>query len=594
MEKVLVANRGEIAVRVVRACRDAGLRSVAVYAEQDRDAPFVRLADEAYALGGATAAATYLAPGRLIEIAARAKADAVHPGYGFLSENHGFAQAVIDTGLTWIGPSPEAIWLLGDKVSARAVARRVRAPLAPGTGQPVADAAEVQEFARRHGLPVAIKAAHGGGGRGLKVVREFDQIAGFLESARREAAAAFGNGDCFVEVYLDRARHVETQCLGDAHGNIAVVSTRDCTIQRRHQKLLEEAPAPFLSDGQLATLHGASAAILTAAGYIGAGTCEFLLSPDGAIYFLEVNTRLQVEHPVSEEVTGIDLVLEQFRIASGEPLGFTGPVPPDRHSLEFRLNGEDPGRNFMPAPGTVTRWRMPSGPGVRVDAGVEEGTVVDGAFDSLLAKIVVTGASRPQALARARRALAECEIGGLPTTLEAHRRLVDCPQFAGTEPDAFTVHTRWLESELSGQIEPWTEDATVAPASAGRRSYTVEVDGRRVEVVLPPALSGIPDRHHRAPVPAAAIRRGTRNGGRRNADLVSSDHPALRSPLTGTVVQVAVSEGDVVRAGDVLFVIEAMKMEQQVTAHRAGVIRGLAVVTGASVTQGSLLCEVHA
>lgn len=591
MEKVLVANRGEIAVRVMRACRDAGLRSVAVYADQDRDAPFVRLADEAYALSGTTAATTYLDPGRLLDIAGRAKVDSVHPGYGFLSENHDFARAVIDSGLTWIGPPPEAISLLGDKVTARGVARRVGAPLVPGTGRSVSDAAEVQAFASRHGLPLAIKAAHGGGGRGLKVVREFGQIAEFLESASREAAAAFGTGNCFVERYLDRARHIETQCLADAHGHVVVVSTRDCTIQRRHQKLLEEAPAPFLSDKQLEVLRSTSKAILAEAGYVGAGTCEFLLAPDGLISFLEVNTRLQVEHPVSEEITGIDLVLEQFRIAAGEPLGFTDPVPAHGHSIEFRINCEDPGRNYLPVPGTVTRWRMPAGPGIRVDSGVEEGTSVDGSFDSLLAKIVVTGCDRPQALARSRRALAECEIDGLPTTLGLHRQLVDCPEFTAERAAGFTVHARWLESGFRGQIDPWDGTTAAMPASADRHSFTVEVDGRRVVVALPhapgPAWSsgGRPATSPRAPV---GSRRSRHRGG------ASADDPDLTSPLTGTVVKVAVSQGDRVRAGDVLFVIEAMKMEQPVPAHREGVIRRVAVSEGTNVTQGTLLCEVDA
>jgi len=594
MDKVLVANRGEIAVRVIRACRDAGLRSVAVYADQDRDAAFVRLADEAYGLGGTTAAGTYLDPGRVLEIASRAKADAIHPGYGFLSENHDFARAVIEAGLTWIGPPPEAIRLLGDKVAARDVARRVGAPLAPGTSQPVAGVAEVEAFARRHGLPLAIKAAHGGGGRGLKVVREFGEIAELLESAAREAVSAFGSGDCFVERYLDRARHVETQCLADAHGNVAVVSTRDCTLQRRYQKLVEEAPAPFLSDSQRETLIATSKAILAEAGYVGAGTCEFLLAPDGLISFLEVNTRLQVEHPVTEEVTGVDLVLEQFRIAAGEPLGWTDPVPARGHSFEFRINGEDPGRNYLPAPGTVTRWRMPAGPGVRVDAGVEEGTVVDGAFDSLLAKIVVTGADRQQALARARRALAECEVDGLPTTLELHRMLVACPEFTATDAARFAVHTRWLESDFRGQLEPWAGSAASPSATADRHSFAVEVDGRRVVVALPRVLSETYNGHQAPVLMSQGKMPQGKQRGNRGRGLAAADDPALGSPLTGTIVKVAVSEGDVVQAGDVLFVIEAMKMEQPVAAHRAGVVRRVTVTKGATVNQGAVLCEVEA
>ncbi|MGP4088693.1 acetyl-CoA carboxylase biotin carboxylase subunit, partial [Streptomyces sp. KR55] len=459
MEKVLVANRGEIAVRVIRACRDAGLRSVAVYADQDRDAPHARLADEAYGLHGSTAADTYLDVGRILAVAAECGADAIHPGYGFLSEDAGFARAVRAANLTWIGPPPEAIEQLGDKVAAREIARRVRAPLAPGTDRPVAGPDEVLDFAREHGLPLAIKAANGGGGRGLKVARTLEEIPQLLESAAREAAAAFGRGDCFVEKYLDRARHVETQCLADSHGNVVVVSTRDCSVQRRHQKLVEEAPAPFLTPEQEETLRAASKAVLAEAGYVGAGTCEFLLGEDGTLSFLEVNTRLQVEHPVTEEITGIDLVQEQFRIAAGEPLGFTDPVDRRGHSVEFRINGEDVGRGFLPTPGTVTRWRTPAGPGIRVDTGIEEGAVVDGAFDSMLAKLIVTGADRGQALARARRALGEFEVDGVPTTLPLFRALLDSPEFTASDPAlGLAVHTRWLESEAALRIDPWEGD----------------------------------------------------------------------------------------------------------------------------------------
>jgi acetyl-CoA/propionyl-CoA carboxylase biotin carboxyl carrier protein len=582
MTKVLVANRGEIAVRVIRAAKDAGLGTVAVYADPDRMSLFASLADEAYALGGATPAESYLDVAKIIAVAARSGADAVHPGYGFLAENAEFARAVTDAGLIWIGPPPAAIENLGDKVAARHIAERVGAPLVPGTSDPVADAAEVVAFAQQHGLPVAIKAAFGGGGRGLKVAREMDEIAELFESATREAVSAFGRGECFVERYLDRPRHVETQCLADSHGNVVVVSTRDCSLQRRHQKLVEEAPAPFLTDEQRDRLYTASKAILREAGYVGAGTCEFLVGQDGTVSFLEVNTRLQVEHPVSEEVTGLDLVREMFRIADGEALGYDDPEV-RRHSIEFRINAEDAGRGFLPAPGMLTAWRAPAGPGVRVDEGYLAGMTVPGAFDSLVAKVVVTGSDRAEALARSRRALAELVVEGMPTVLPFHRAVLDDPAFTA-EDGTFGVHTRWIETEFSGTIEPYRGTAgAVEPPS--RASVVVEVDGRRLEVVLPAGLgaaaSGSP-----ATAPARA---GRRSGG---AAAKAPSGNALTSPMQGTIVKVAVAEGDTVASGDLVVVLEAMKMEQPLTAHRSGRVTNLAAEVGATVTSGSTLCDI--
>ncbi|MEY9215274.1 ATP-grasp domain-containing protein [Thermobifida halotolerans] len=584
MRKVLIANRGEIAVRVARACRDAGLGSVAIYAEPDLDALHVKVADEAYALGGQTPADSYLSIDKILAVAAESGADAVHPGYGFLAENADFAQAVIDAGLTWIGPPPSAITALGDKVQARHIAQKVGAPLVAGTADPVSGADEVVAFAERHGLPIAIKAAFGGGGRGLKVARSLDEVADAYESAVREAVTAFGRGECFVERYLDRPRHVETQCLADTHGNVVVVSTRDCSLQRRHQKLVEEAPAPFLSAEQLELLYSSSKAILREAGYVGAGTCEFLVGADGTVSFLEVNTRLQVEHPVTEEVAGIDLVREMFRIADGAELGYDDPVLRG-HSLEFRINAEDAGRNFMPAPGTITSMRLPSGPGVRVDTGCETGFTVPQAFDSMVAKLIVTGRTRTEALERSRRALAEFEVGGMPTVIPFHRAVVEHPAFAPADPEQpFSVHTRWIETEFDGAIEPFAGEVEQAEA-AEREKVTVEVGGRRVEVVLPAGLGADP-----AAAPAAK-KSGKRGGSRKkSAAAVSGD--ALVSPMQGTVVKVVAADGQEVAEGDTVVVIEAMKMEQPLTAHKAGTVTGLSVGAGETVGNGAVICEI--
>ncbi|MDX2642953.1 ATP-grasp domain-containing protein [Streptomyces sp. NBC_00510] len=588
MRKVLIANRGEIAVRVARACRDAGIASVAVYAEPDRDALHVRVADEAYALGGDTPATSYLDISKVLAAAAESGADAVHPGYGFLSENADFAQAVLDAGLTWIGPPPQAIRDLGDKVAARHIAQRAGAPLVAGTPDPVSGADEVVAFAREHGLPIAIKAAFGGGGRGLKVARTLDEVPELYESAVREAVAAFGRGECFVERYLDKPRHVETQCLADSHGNVVVVSTRDCSLQRRHQKLVEEAPAPFLTPEQNAQLYAASKAILKEAGYVGAGTCEFLVGTDGTISFLEVNTRLQVEHPVTEEVTGIDLVREMFRVADGEELGYDDP-PLRGHSFEFRINGEDPGRGFLPAPGTVTRFDAPTGPGVRLDAGVEAGSVIGPAWDSLLAKLVVTGATRQQALQRAARALAEFQVEGMATAIPFHRAVVADPAFAPEvhgKPGPFTVHTRWIETEFVNDIKPFAAPADAEEdAEPGRETVVVEVGGKRLEVSLPASL-GMTLARTAAAGGARPKRRATKKAG----SAASGD--SLTSPMQGTIVKIAVEEGQHVNEGDLVVVLEAMKMEQPINAHRAGTIKGLTADVGSSVSSGALLCEI--
>ncbi|HTU73997.1 MAG TPA: biotin carboxylase N-terminal domain-containing protein [Trebonia sp.] len=585
MRKVLIANRGEIAIRVARACRDAGLASVAIYADQDMDGLHVKAADEAYALDGTTPAQTYLDIAKILSLAARSGADGVHPGYGFLAENAAFARAVIDAGLTWIGPPPAAIDALGDKVKAREIARRVGAPLAPGTDGPVSGAQEVREFASRYGLPVAIKAAFGGGGRGLKVARTMDEVEEQFESAVREATVAFGNGECFAERYLDRPRHVETQCLADTHGNVVVVSTRDCSLQRRHQKLVEEAPAPFLTGAQVKQLYDASKSILREAGYVGAGTCEFLVAADGAISFLEVNTRLQVEHPVSEEVSGIDLVREMFRIADGEELGYDDP-PLRGHSIEFRINAEDPARNFLPAPGTITEWSPPSGPGVRLDAGYSARSTVPQSFDSLIGKLVITGADREQALQRSRRALAEFTVGGMPTVLPFHRAVVNDPAFTG-EP--FTVFTRWIETEFSADLEP--QDLTPAAATeAPRQRLTVEVGGKRLEVTLPAALAVSAAGAAPALAPAGGPRQSARRGKGGASGKSSGD--SLVTPMQGTIVKIVAAEGQQVSADDTVVVLEAMKMEQPLKAHKAGTVTGLAVEVGQTVTSGTEICQI--
>jgi acetyl-CoA/propionyl-CoA carboxylase biotin carboxyl carrier protein len=583
LSKILIANRGEIAVRVIRACQDAGLPSVAVYADPDRDAMFTRLADEAFALGGATAAESYLNIDKLLDVAARSGADAVHPGYGFLSENAEFAQAVLDAGLTWIGPSPQAIRDLGDKVTARHIATRAGAPLVPGTKEPVGGPAEIVAFAEEHGLPVAIKAAFGGGGRGLKVARTIEEIPELFDSAVREAVAAFGRGECFVERYLDQPRHVEAQVLADTHGNVVVVGTRDCSLQRRHQKLVEEAPAPFLTNSQRAQIHESAKAICKEAGYSGAGTVEYLVGKDGTISFLEVNTRLQVEHPVSEETAGVDLVREQFRIAAGEKLRFDDDPTPRGHSIEFRINGEDAGRNFLPAPGVVTRFVPPDGPGVRVDTGVESGTVIGGQFDSLLAKVIVTGATREEALERSRRALAEMVVEGMATVLPFHRVIVSDPAYVG-DGQSFSVHTRWIETEFDNTIEPFTATEEL-PEPDERQSVVVEVGGRRLEVSLP---GGLTVGTATATKTTSGSKPRKRAGGKTAA--VSGD--AVAAPMQGTIVKIAVEDGQSVEPGDLIVVLEAMKMENPVTAHKAGTVTGLAVSTGETVTQGSVLCEL--
>ena len=584
VSKILIANRGEIAVRVIRAARDEGLQTVAVYADPDRAAQHVRLADEAYALGGATAAQSYLVMDKLIEIAIRSGADAVHPGYGFLSENAQFAQKCIDAGLTWIGPSPESITQLGDKVAARHIAQKVGAPLVPGTKDPVKSADEVVAFADEHGLPIAVKAAFGGGGRGIKVARDRESIVEMYESAVREATAAFGRGECFIERFLDSPRHVETQCLADAHGNVVVVSTRDCSLQRRNQKLIEEAPAPYLSDEQNKRLYEASRAILREAGYQGAGTCEFLVGTDGTISFLEVNTRLQVEHPVSEEISGLDLVREQFRIARGEKIEEKDPVLRG-HSFEFRINGEDAGRSFMPAPGTIEKMTVPTGPGVRWDSGFVAGDVIGGNFDSMLAKLIVTGADREQALQRARRALAELTIEGMPTVIPFHRVVLDDPAFAPAEGGEFKVHTRWIETEFNNTIPMYSgAPGNVNSDEDERTTVVVEVNGKRLEVSLPDLSGGA---KHTAK-PAASKTRKSRSA--RGAAKGSGDE--LTSPMQGTIVKVAASDGDTVAEGDLILVLEAMKMEQPITAHKAGKVSGLSAKPGDTVTSGAVLATI--
>jgi acetyl-CoA/propionyl-CoA carboxylase biotin carboxyl carrier protein len=569
MKSVLIANRGEIAVRIIRACKDHGLKSIAVYSDEDRGAMHTLSADASYSLNGLTAAETYLNIAKIIEVAKESGADAIHPGYGFLSENANFAQAVVDAGLIWIGPSPQAIALLGDKVSARKIAAKVGAPLVAGTADPVEGHEQVTVFAKEHGLPVAIKAAYGGGGRGLKIARTFEEIPELFDSAVREAIAGFGRGECFVERYLDHPRHVETQVLVDFFGDAVVISSRDCSLQRRHQKLVEEAPAPFLSDAQNDELYRSSKAIMKEAGYVGAGTCEFLVGLDGTISFLEVNTRLQVEHPVSEEVTGIDLVREQFRIAMGEHLGYEDPAIRG-HSMEFRINGEDPGRSFLPAPGRITEWRLPSGPGVRVDAGFKSGDTIGGNFDSLLAKLIVTGNSRVQVIERARRALEEFHIGGLATALPFHRAIVEDPAFT----ENFTVYTSYIETEFVNEIPAFGKSSTQLASHAAAEHFVAEVNGHRFDVVL------------HAPEPAHKRHRAKKG----MSGLVTGD--GLTSPMQGTVVKIAASEGDFVEAGDLVIVLEAMKMEQPLMAHKSGIVTNLVAIIGENVSNGARLCDI--
>jgi len=569
MKSVLIANRGEIAVRIIRACKDHGLKSIAVYSDEDRGAIHTLSADAAYSLHGLTAAQTYLNIEKIIEVAKESGADAIHPGYGFLSENANFAQAVLDANLIWIGPSPAAIALLGDKVSARKIAAKVGAPLVAGTADPVEGHEEVTAFAKEYGLPVAIKAAHGGGGRGLKIARTMEEIPELFDSAVREAIAGFGRGECFVERYLDRPRHVETQVLVDSFGDAVVISSRDCSLQRRHQKLVEEAPAPFLSDDQNAELYRSSKAIMKEAGYVGAGTCEFLVGLDGTISFLEVNTRLQVEHPVSEEITGIDLVREQFRIAMGEHLGYEDPVIRG-HAMEFRINGEDPGRSFLPAPGRITEWRLPSGPGVRVDAGFKSGDTIGGNFDSLLAKLIITGSSRSQVIERARRALDEFHIGGLATALPFHRAIVEDPAFT----EKFAVYTSYIENEFVNEIPAFGKSAAHVPSHAAAEHFVAEVNGHRFDVVL------------HAPEPLHKRHRAKKG----MSGLVTGD--GLTSPMQGTVVKIAAGEGDFVEIGDLVIVLEAMKMEQPLMAHKAGIVTNLVAVIGENVSNGARLCDI--
>ena len=569
MKRVLIANRGEIAVRVIRACLDHGLESVAIYSDEDRNSLHAQMATHAYALGGVSAASTYLNIPRIIEVAKQSGADAVHPGYGFLSENALFAQSVIDAGLIWIGPPPAAIKALGDKVSARKIAAKAGAPLVAGTADPVDNADEIIAFAKEHGLPVAIKAAHGGGGRGLKIAHTLEEIPEAFASAVREAIAGFGRGECFVERYLDKPRHVETQVLVDKSGHAVVVSTRDCSLQRRHQKLVEEAPAPYLTDKQIEELYRSSKAIMKEAGYVGAGTCEFLIGVDGTISFLEVNTRLQVEHTVSEEVTGIDLVRQQFRIAMGEDLGFDDPQI-RAHSFEFRINGEDPGRSFLPAPGRITQWQIPTGPGVRIDAGFRNGDTIGGNFDSLLAKLIVTGSTREEAVQRARRALAEFNVGGLATALPFHRAIMDDPAFT----ENFSIYTSYIENEFKNEIPPFAQSALESQTHAAAEHLVTEINGKRFEIFVhaPEPVH----KRHRAKQGASGASAGT----------------ALTSPMQGTVVKVAVQEGQKVEAGELIIVLEAMKMEQPLSAHRSGVISNLSAIIGETVSSGSTLCDI--
>ncbi|TSD53340.1 ATP-grasp domain-containing protein [Variovorax sp. KBS0712] len=579
MKKVLIANRGEIAVRIARACADHGVQSVAVYADPDLNALHVRRADEAYGLDGHRPADTYLNIPKLLAIAKRSGADAVHPGYGFLSESAAFAQAVIDAGLTWIGPSPSAIATLGDKVQARKLALKVGAPLVAGTADPVSNAGEVLAFAEQHGLPIAIKAAFGGGGRGIKVAWRLDEVEGLYESAVREAITAFGRGECYVEQFLDRPRHVEAQVVADTHGNVVVLGTRDCSLQRRNQKLVEEAPAPFLSDAQRERIHQSARDICAAAGYTGAGTVEFMLSASGAISFLEVNTRLQVEHPVTEETTGIDLVIEQLRIAEGLPLSVKETPAPRGHSFEFRINAEDVGRGFLPTPGPVHVFDAPSGPGVRVDTGVDAGSQVPGTFDSLMAKLIVTGATRAQAIARARRALKEFRIEGLATVLPFHRAVMAHPDFVSE--DAFKVHTRWIETDFANDEAAGMRPDPLPDASLHRTA--IEIDGRRMSLGLPAELlRGLASEGGGGAAAPGVV-----------ANAPAADAAAVAAPVSGTLQGWKVADGDEVAEGAVIAVMEAMKMEMQVVAHRAGrIVFAAAAAAGGYVAAGTAIARI--
>ncbi|QNN57769.1 ATP-grasp domain-containing protein [Diaphorobacter ruginosibacter] len=575
MKKVLIANRGEIAVRVVRACADYGVKSVAIYADSDIDAQHVRMADEAYGLSGERPADTYLNIAKIIDIAKKSGADAIHPGYGFLSENQAFAQAVLDAGLVWIGPRPETIALLGDKVSARKVALDVGAPLVAGTKDPVKDASEVLAFAEQHGLPIIIKAAFGGGGRGMKIAWRMDEVEELFASATREAITAFGRGECFVEQFLDQPRHIEAQVIADTHGNVVVLGTRDCSLQRRNQKLVEEAPAPFLSDEQRERIHQSARDICAKAGYVSAGTVEYLLSKSGTISFLEVNTRLQVEHPVTEQTTGVDLVVEQLRVADGLPLSITQTPTPTGHAFEFRINAEDVGRGFLPTPGAITRFDAPSGPGVRVDSGVQAGSVVSGSFDSMMAKLIVTGATREQALVRARRALKEFQIEGVASVLPFHRAVVNHADFSGTQE--FHVHTRWIETSFAEPLAAAVRAEPLADTSLTRTA--IEIDGKRVTLGLPAALlQGL------AAAPGAARAA--------NAEAAPAhDENAVESPIAGNLHAWKVQDGDAVNEGDVIAVMEAMKMEMHVTAHRSGRISLLAQA-GTAQALGAVIARI--
>lgn len=576
ISKVLIANRGEIAVRIARACADYGVKSVAVYANADIDALHARMADEAFGLDGDKPVDSYLNTDKLIAIAKKSGADAVHPGYGFLSESEAFARAVLDAGLVWIGPRPDTIAQLGDKVEARKIALKVGAPLVAGTPDPVKNADEVLAFAQQHGLPIIIKAAFGGGGRGMKIAWRMDEVAELYESAVREAVTAFGRGECFVEQFLDKPRHIEAQVMADTHGHVVVMGTRDCSLQRRNQKLVEEAPAPFITEEQRERIHSAAQAICAEAGYISAGTVEFLLSANGAISFLEVNTRLQVEHTVTEETTGVDLVIEQLRVADGLPLSITATPAPRAHSIEFRINAEDVGRGFLPTPGPVVKFRPPSGPGVRVDSGVESGSIIPGTFDSMMAKLIVTGATREQAMARARRALREFQIEGVASVLPFHKAVMDHPDFVGQ--NGFKVHTRWIESDFAEPLAAAVRAEPLADTSLLRTA--IEIDGRRVSLGLPAVL-------------LQGLAAGASGGANAAVEKEAIDPAAVTSPIAGNLHAWKVADGDEVQEGDVIAVMEAMKMEMQVHAHRTGQIR-LQAEPGAPQALGAVLARIGA